>query len=91
MGREKPISSHRAMHMAKVGNLARPYPWHDVSTPALSRAGVGSHGEGQCEWAQKLMALTQASAHSLLLSPALLSHPREGVPAKPWEFLRRGG
>lgn len=78
MGREKPISSHRAMYMAKVENLSRSCPWHDAATPALSRAGVDSHGEGQCEQPQRLMALTQASAHSLLLSPALLSHPREG-------------
>lgn len=78
MGREKPVSSHRAMYMAKVGNLAGPCPWHDAPTPALSRAGVDSHREGQCEWPQRLMALTQASTHSLLLSPALFSHARKG-------------
>lgn len=95
-GREKPISSHKAMSMAKVGNLARRCPWRDASAPALSRVGwAGSHGEGQCEWALRLMALTQASATascSALPSPLTpgkgLSQSRS--PAKPLELLRRG-
>lgn len=75
-GKERSVSSHRAVYMAHVGNLARPCPWHEASTPVWH-----AQGAGPSEGAQRLAALTQTSAHSLLLSPAPLCRPREGPPS----------
>lgn len=75
-GKERSVSSHRIVYMAHLGNLARPCPWHDATTPATH-----AHGAGQSEGDQRLAACAQTSAHSLLLSPAPLCHPREGPPS----------
>jgi hypothetical protein len=50
------------------------------------QCGGHRHGEGHCWWVQRLLTLTQASAHSLSCSAL----PCSLTPAKPWELLGTG-